>query len=271
MSEVMAGICVSKPESFSFNLEPAISLNSQEISRIIRVFNQVGCVRLSCRPSPNLNNHIIALQKVFGSPIFHRDSDQNGIVTITPVEGAAYTALTTKAFTFHSDGVFMKNPPKVVILQCEVPAAIGGRSQLISAEAIYQKLVEKHPDTVDLLFDKDAVSTSTIDGERTTLAIFREERDRVQMSFRPSDNQVTITPKREAKKPFDTLSQFIESPSNYHEFKLDAHQILILDNTRFLHNRTPFQPGQSPPRKLYRLWLDGQSSYSEQLNFGFAI
>lgn len=240
------------------------------IEMLIQQFNQYGCVLLDCGPDSDLRSDLLALRLLFGSPMLHRSSDQDGVVTITPVEGSTYTALTNQSFTFHTDGSFMQNPPKVFALQCEVPSQRGGLSQLIQAEFLYEELMQREPDSLPFLFDHDAINISTIDGEISQAPVFRRIGDRVGITFRPSDHQVTVTPKPEAKQAFESLQEYVETDANQVVFKMDSNQILVMDNLRLLHNRTPFPEGESPKRRMYRLWFDGVSEFDSLLNYGFS-
>lgn len=236
---------------------------------LVQTFNGFGCVVIECNLDSDLRADLLALREIFGDPIIHRSSDQEGIVTITPIDSSPYMGLTHKRFVFHTDGSFTQTIPRVFALQCEIASKEGGVSQLIQAESLYSHLAQVSPSGLRAMFDDDAVTVSTVDGESTTRPIFWWEESRVGMAFRTTDQQIAVVPKPEVSDAFEQLIHFAELPANQFQFRLEAHQILIADNTRILHGRTPIPKDEYPRRKLNRLWLDGSKAQQPRLEFGF--
>lgn len=261
---------IGKEEDIMLSLKTVSDIKPPQIDDLIQRFNAFGCVLITCDPTSDLRQDLLALHSIFGPAMFHRSSDVDGVVTITPVEGATYTALTTGAFTFHTDGCFMPEPPKVFALQCEVASKTGGLSLIIQAESVFQYLQKEDPKGLEALFDVDAMSISTVDKETTQGPVFSSENGLIRITYRSSDHQVTITPKPSAQRAFQLLTDYVETSTNQFVFKLKPHQTLVLDNTRLLHNRTPFPVGEIPKRKLHRLWFNGESAFSPQIHYGFA-
>lgn len=261
---------LENPKQITLEVATPLGANSSQVGDFIECFNGYGCVLLNCSSDYGLRENLLTLHSLLGPALSHRSSDADGVVTITPVEGATYTALTTQSFTFHTDGCFMPNPPKAFALQCEVPSSTGGLSLLIQGESVYNYLADQDPEGLDTLFDEDAMSISTVDNEVTQGPVFASYEGLTQIAYRASDHQVTITPKPTAKRAFQLLQDYVCSSANQFIFKLEANQILVVDNTRLLHNRTPFLEGEQPKRRLYRLWFRGDSSLSDPLQYGFS-
>ncbi len=261
----------SSVDAITLKVSQVAQMTEQEQDDLIRVFNEYGCVLLVCDPTSDLKSNLVDLQPLLGSPIYHRHSETDGIVTVVNSDGAAYQGLTGQQFKFHTDGSFLEDPPKVFALQCEVASRNGGYSQLVQAELLYDYLLKHDPEGLKALQEPDAITITDVDQSIMTRRIFTQSQGRVMMAYRSSDSQLTITPKPAARNAFQLIQDYAESLENQFLFKLEAHQIIIADNTRILHGRTPVPADEFPKRKLNRLWFDGRSSSSGRLSFGFLI
>jgi len=262
---------LSDPDAIKLQVEGTSELSEVEITLMVEIFNQYGCVILACSSSGNLRQNLLGLKYYFGQIIPHRSSDSDGVVLIKPTPGANYTALTGQPFAFHTDGSFMSVPPKVVALQCEVAVETGGVSQLVQGEILYRFLRSQDPKGLEALFEPDAVVVRTRDGEVYTGSVFTRSGERIKISsYRPSDRQVTVQTKPDALGAYNLIEYFVKSGIfDEFQYQLQPGEILVMDNTRILHTRTPFDEKKGAKRRLYRLWMDGQPNHT-RLDYGFS-
>ncbi|NET58342.1 MAG: hypothetical protein F6K47_19950 [Symploca sp. SIO2E6] len=263
------------PNLIRFQVEQISQMSQAMRNALVDVFNQFGCIIIACDRVSNFRQNLLDLGSYFGQIMPHRSSDSDGIATITPTPGANYTALTGQPFNFHTDGSFMPTPPKVAILQCVVATETGGESQIVPAETLYNFLQEQDPIGLEALFEPDAVVTTTVNGEVYRGPVFVHAGDRVMLTYRPSDHQVTVQAKPEVAQTYHLIQTYLENGANKLQYKLQPGEILVMDNTRILHTRTPFQENQGAKRKFHRLWLNGKPDDRQlahnQLKFGFRI
>ncbi len=258
---------LSQTESILFKGNSVKAILESQQESLVSVFNRYGCVLLDCSSSPgSFRDNLLALTSVFGTVIRHRSSDQDGIVTITPTDASVYLGLTYEPFQPHTDGSFLPNPPQILALQCEIPSERGGWSQIIQVDWLYHYLAQVDSQGLQGLFDPDAISVTTSQSSYTQ-PIFRRDNRCVQMAFRTSDMQLTVTPKSSVKPVFEALMTYISDPTHQLIFKLESHQIVVADNTRILHGRTEIPNDEPQKRKMQRLWMDGQSQSPIQIGF----
>ncbi len=243
-------------------------MSKPEQQRLFEIFNKFKFVILECEPLPNPQDNLLALSIFFGSIKKHQRSDKNGITLIENLGDSplarTYLATTNQAHLMHTDGPFEIEPPKIVAMQCEIPSTIGGISQIVYGESVYEYLKENHLQELQRLFTHSLTITR---GDQTaTRAIFVEREGKIRIAFR-SDSFISISIPISIKKAFDIIHEYVNNISNQLMLKLKPHQIIILENTSILHGRTSFPDNEV--RKLNRLWFDGISEYSHHLQFGF--
>jgi len=267
--------CLKDANLIRFQVEQISQMSQAMLNALVDVFNQFGCIIIACDRISHFRQNLLALGSHFGQVMLHRSSDGDGIATVTPTPGANYTALTGQPFDFHTDGSFMPVPPQVVALQCIVAAETGGESQMVQAETLYNFLQEQDSIGLQALFEPDAVVTTTVNGEVYRGPVFVRKNNHVMLTYRPSDHQVTVQAKPEVAQTYNLIKTYLENGADQLQYKLQPGEILVMDNTRILHTRTPFQENQGAKRKFHRLWLDGKPDYEKladnQLKFGFRI
>jgi alpha-ketoglutarate-dependent taurine dioxygenase len=244
-------------------------INEAERQKLFTIFNKNKFVVIETEPFPNPQANLLALQKVFGSIIRHKRSDENGIVSVEnlgsyPSDNAQLLSATNQMFSMHTDGTYEIEAPKVVAMQCVIPANNGGFSQIVYAASVYDYLMENYPQELQSLFSHPL--TITRGNQTATRAIFVELGGRISMTFR-ADPVVSIIIPPPIEKVFNVIKNYINASSNQLIFKLKPNQILVIDNTSVLHGRTSFPDNEV--RKLNRLCFDGISEYSHHLEFGF--
>jgi alpha-ketoglutarate-dependent taurine dioxygenase len=252
----------------TLKIHEVANMSETETQRLFEIFNKFKFVILECDPIPNPRANLLALTKFFGSIKRHKRSDTDGIVSVENFGNTLATtdqiSATNKQHPLHTDGSFDVDPPKVVAMQCEIPAKTGGFSQIVYGESIYEYLKKNHLKELQNLFTNPI--TISRSGETATRAIFVNKKDRIFMTFR-LDSIISITIPEQIKKALNIIKDYVNNPSHQYIFKLKSHQILLIDNTSLLHGRTSFPNHEI--RKLNRLWFDGISEYSKYLQFGF--
>ena len=168
---------------------------------------------------------------------------------------------TAERQTFHTDSA------DVVGLLCLREAQSGGRSLLVSAESLYNRMRELRPDLLTLLFDPIATDRrgEVPDGALPWLTIpplsWHEGRLTVfyQRQYIDSaqrfEGAMRLTPAHiEALNLFDTLAN---DPELHFGMQLQPGDIQFVYNHAQLHDRTAFVDWPEPDRKrhLLRLWL----------------
>jgi alpha-ketoglutarate-dependent taurine dioxygenase len=241
-------------------------ISQSEWQRIVDILNSFKFVILNCEPLTNPKENVIALKNFFGSlRRHHKNSDEYGIQAIKDINSAKDISNTHQIHPIHTDGTFYSEPPKVVALQCERPAQNGGFSQIVYAESVYEHFLEHYPQELQTLFSPGSF-TITKDNQTSRESIFAEKEGRISVRFR-YDKYVATEILPEVEKAFMIFKNYVNDPKNQIIFKLEAHQILIFDNTGLLHGRTSFPKGDV--RKINKLWFEGDSEYAREIQFGF--
>jgi alpha-ketoglutarate-dependent taurine dioxygenase len=244
-------------------------ISEPERQRLFEIFNKFKFLILECEPLPNFQENLLALKKYFGSVLRHRRSNEHGIVAIenlynSPANHVSRSA-TNRMHPMHTDGTADAEPPKIVALQCERNSQNGGYSQIAYGKSVYEYLMKNHPQELQDLFTHP-VSITNLGGKTDTRTIFIEKEGRISISFK-ADSVVTIKIPPQIEKVYNIIKNYVNDPNNQFLFKLKANQIQIIDNTSVLHGRTSFPDNEV--RKIHRLWFDGISEYTHQLQFGF--
>jgi len=232
-----------------------------------KIFNQLGFLLLDLTSPQDSLNEIQALQKYFGKVVFHNRSDANGISLIKPMAGFSDYFGTTHGYTgLHTDGACSsQSPPKIVILQCEIPATKGGESQLLSCKLLYDYMMQFYPEFLDSLFRPNTF-TITRANQSTKRAVFSNKNGKIFTIFR-ANGTAKISVANESSKAFHIVKEFTSDRKNILEFKLKKNQILVIDNTAVMHGRSAFS--ENSERQLNRIFLDGNINKPDQLKFGF--
>ncbi|WP_297823925.1 TauD/TfdA family dioxygenase [uncultured Paraglaciecola sp.] len=163
--------------------------------------------------------------------------------------------------TFHTDSA------DVVGLVCIRKAKEGGRSLLVSAETIYNRMKAERPDLLEKLFDpiatdrrgeipegeKPFMEIPVLSWNQGYLTVFYQ-RQYIDSAQRFSE-AMKLTPKHiEALDMFDTLAN---DPNLYFGMQLEPGDMQWVYNHSQLHDRAGFLDWPTPTKRrhLMRLWL----------------
>ncbi|MEE3258356.1 MAG: TauD/TfdA family dioxygenase, partial [Candidatus Latescibacterota bacterium] len=180
-------------------------------------------------------------------------------------EGARFS-VTNAESTFHIDSAFSPQIPDYVGLFCLRPARTGGQSQLVSACALHDALLEECPEVLDALygdfcFDRrgqcqvgeDPVHRAPIfawDGRELTMRYLR-------YYIEVGHERAGVPQNAEQTRALAAVEGLLQRPEFRVEFALEPGQMLFANNHWILHNRTAFEDFAEPElrRHYVRLWL----------------
>ena len=199
-------------------------------------------------------------QNVQGTLLYDvRDTGQD-------VKLGARFSVTNDESTFHTDNSFGEEILDYVGLLCMHTAKAGGLNQIISAYALHNELLDKHPDVLEALYQPFHVDRrgGIKEGERPTTQVPILQWDGQELTCRylrywiEVGHEKTDEPLTPAQvKALDVLDNLLQRRDLMVEFALQAGQVLFMNNRWILHNRTAFEdyPELDRRRHYVRLWL----------------
>ena len=249
------------------------SITDLEQEKIYKIFRKYGVVLLKPHtPYFDFSKELEVMKEYFGNDSEPKhDCSENGVSTIKPEEGYEEHFSKSKSETgLHTDGSYSHNPPKIVVHQCISSAQEGGRTQLVSCKNILSKLKEESREIFDFLkCDREVFYIGRGEhGRWQHIFCDCQHTGRIEVIFR-SKGPAIIKPSKNSKinEAFHKFDKFAHDHKNIVSFRLEPHDILIIDNTSVLHGRDEFQDDN---RELKRLWLDGKSHKKDiDLYLGF--
>ncbi len=171
---------------------------------------------------------------------------------------------TSERQTFHTDSA------DVVGLMCIREAKSGGKSLLVSAESIYNRLRVENPDLLPLLFDP--ISTDrrgeVPEGQKPfmDIPVFNWHAGKLTVFYQRQyidsaqrfDDAFSLTD--EHVKALDAFDALANNPELYFSMQLQPGDMQFVYNHSQLHDRTAFldSPDPAQRRHMMRLWLSPQ-------------
>jgi len=175
----------------------------------------------------------------------HRDGDAAGLTTIADVGGqvrSGFAGFSACALNPHTDRSGIAHPPALLMMACGQPASSGGECVVIDGKAVYDDLVESHPQAAKAL---SAPRSVLFGGAAGCLgSVFSNSGGRITIRLR-LDDLAQFSP--ETTRWLPVLRVAIDRHATM--FRLNAGQGYVLDNHRWLHGRRAFI-GQ---RVMYRV------------------
>lgn len=163
-------------------------------------------------------------------------------------------------FSPHMDGTFEKVPPKCTLLQCILcDKEDYGVSIVVDTWEIISRMSKI---SFDCLLETDfpfrfQVQKHYLKGEDTEKVTFapliETFGDSYKVRYRNDEDFKLVPPNKQAASALEEFETLITSPEFRREFFLKPGDILITNNWRVLHGRTPLS-GEKV-RKLRRLWV----------------
>lgn len=207
-----------------------------------------GYVVLHLPPGPNPAATLTEFTRLFAEPLFERDGAPI-VAEVRPRAGfdpGSYGG--TDEFLLHTDLAWMSDPltPEVMVLYCIRPDGAGGGESLIAdgwgaftaLDAEDRRVLTEHEVTFRSHFDTDVVT-------RRQAKVVSEVGGRKWIRFRRDllEGQVPGAVHRFARL----------ADSRAEAFRLEANQVLVLDNRRMLHGRQRIAGGLGSDRLLLRI------------------
>jgi len=232
---------------------------------IISALYRYGAVIVEFISEESPSQQLLCFKDIFGEPIAHDRADQNMIAEVAVSDThPGYLGASNAEHFFHTDGAYSIQPPTIVALRCETPSLEGGLSKLASGEDIYKYLADESPDLIEALSSPQALCVRRA-GQMSCQSVFSTVGGRTRIRYRYDDT--TVAAGGLVQKGMAYVHARLSQDSTHVTFKLQHKQVLIVDNTRTLHARTGFPPHE--PRKLHRLFFDGNSPHLDQSRLGF--
>ncbi|MBU6214292.1 TauD/TfdA family dioxygenase [Patescibacteria group bacterium] len=272
-----SGNCDKNPkQAFGSELAPEALLvsvhSSEEIvgsaHSIISLLDTYGVAIVQFEKEEPPRNQLLCFKELFGKTMSHDRSDDDDITEVAVIdESSVYPGISSRAYTFHTDGSYDVNPPPIVALRCEIPARQGGITQLASGKKLHDWLSSTDKEALESLYREDALFINRA-AKSFSGAVFRTYlNNRLAIRYR-ADEAVRSPENSNVRRAVGLVHDFLSEEKNLVSFRLEAGQVLLTDNFTVLHGRTAFE--SDDPRKLHRLWFDGISSSEEQACIGFA-
>lgn len=162
---------------------------------------------------------------------------------------------------FHTDGA------DLVGLLCMQPAKSGGESRIASSYAIYNELLARRPDLVELLYQPLYWDRNDEQGEGESpfypLPVFTDVNGSPRIFYigwyiRDAQRHAD-TPRLtdEQRAALDLIESIANDPAFHVEMEFRPGDIQLLNNAKILHSREAYDDFEDPARRrhLLRLWL----------------
>jgi hypothetical protein len=154
---------------------------------------------------------------------------------------------------YHTD------PSDVVGLLCVRPAQRGGMSSLVSAAAIYNRILEQRPDLVEVYYEQFCYAHLGADKHSPIFSFHQGKlscrylRQYIELGF----EQMGIAIPAKKLEALDLFDSVMMAPEMRIDMMLKAGDIQFANNYAVLHSRSAFDdhPATDRRRKKLRLWL----------------
>lgn len=217
----------------------------------------------------NMKKNVVNFSKVFGK-LIKQDKYGKLIAEITPnvkkikkkQPNLRYHQTNTGGY-IHSDGPQLENPPNYVLMACKKQAKRGGYSILSSIKKIISHLRKYDKKTLQILkkeflfekrgfyfknqpkvFKKPVIQFFNKDFR------FRYLRGYMQEAYKIKSIKLTKT----QIKALDKLDAMLSQKQNQYRFKLEEGDVLLVNNFKLAHGRSPFSINDNNNRSLIRVW-----------------
>lgn len=210
---------------------------------VLRLLADAGLILFRGARADDLRRLVASL----GHVVSHPDATESGRTLIAPGArtGANARAFTTFALGPHTDGTASANPPDLVLVWCERPAATGGESIFVDGSGVLGALAADGWTRRRLAADVALRHRGT--GRIGPVFVARGG-DRLSIRYRDDDVARPVSP---VTGLVDTLRSVIARAAVRRPVPVDGGY--LLDNGRWLHGRTAFRGDRLMRRVLIRL------------------
>lgn len=166
----------------------------------------------------------------------------------------------------HTDGAQVIEDPDYLCLRAVSQAAVGGGNILVSADSLYNAMLERAPDLIGSLatnfhFDVRGVTEQEGSAASYVRPIMSMDNGEMRLRFldwyifeghKAADVPLTL----EQRRAIDGLNCLFDESDLQFTAKLEAGQQIVFANKRLLHARTPFIDPNKPKRVYEPAQLD---------------
>ena len=257
---------------------PAVKSFADSIHARLKGSRGFDVVRCDGLPEPHRRLAYAMLGLSLGEPILRygllyavADRGQSHLEKRIPV------SMTRASTGMHTDSSARDCVPGLVGLYCERSSLDGGTSRIADAEAACAWLGEHEPAVLELLersYLRDVV-TPGLDRDHAALVrngfpvVSRPKRGFLVRYMRywieKGHERAGVPLSEEATSAFDRLDATLARPEFSTAFRLEAGDMLFLDNRRRMHGRDAYERVPEGGRLLWRMWLDETSEYTGSL------
>ncbi len=193
--------------------------------------------------------------------IRHRDSDETGVTRIRPRRNVevlvSQMGFTNEELALHVDGAGMNPPPPIMASLMAQPSTRGGGSLLVDGAALVRDLAASE------LASLSTAGSYSWGPESGQLPLVEEAEGRTIMRYR--EDYAVLPVSREAASALEAFREACRK--HLLRVRLEAGDMLILHNQRWLHGRERFDGA----RELWRLLGQVSLDPYRPLNDGFSL
>ncbi len=241
------------PESLLVSISSSREVRSSA-SRIVYLLNTYGVAVVEFDEEESPREQLLCFKEIFGDTMNHDRSDEYGIAEVAVLDDTSpFPGISSRAYTFHTDGTYDEHPPSIVALRCQIQARTGGITQLASGKRLYERLLSSDKVALDALYRDDTLVISRA-GKTFSGAIFKNVGNRIAIRYR-TDEAAHYSDDEDVQRGIKLIQNFLSDERNVVIFLLKSKQVLITDNLTVLHARTAF--GSDDPRQMHRLYFTG--------------
>ena len=175
-------------------------------------------------------------------------------------------SITNERTSFHTDGSFNEVIADHVGLLCLFTAKSGGESQMMSAYSLHNRLIERYPELLEVLYQPFHVDRrgEFEEGEAPTSEqpVFHWDGNELTMRYLnyyiQVGHQEMESPLSGAQqKALGAIEELLQEENLFVEFSVEPGQMLFCNNHWILHNRNAYEDYGDPElrRHYVRLWL----------------
>lgn len=223
------------------------------LSDIHHLFNIQGYVLINTHTTQTWVLDLLAQQfgNIQGSVFW----EKYFTVEYDPLKPSASTSLarTATEFPLHTDGSFETIPPKCIALHCIESDIDGfGISLLVDGWKVIEKL---SPVSRSTLLNSRFQFRRNAEGKEASInaPIFELVEQSYKMRYRNDNNFNLVSLSQDSESALNEFQQLISLPELVVSVQLKVGDVLIVNNYRMLHGRTPLSGKQK--RTLQRLWI----------------
>lgn len=213
----------------------------ERVNKLATEVSEKGWVHYATGIEPNDTVAVHALFKAMAQRLSTDSRKEPEISIIKPREGSKVLASSHQEMSFHTDNVYLEDPCRSVALFCAVQAEEGGGNDLVDGLAVVRELPMEIQG--QLSEQKWQWASPTTEEPSEEFSVFDDEQERIRWWRKSLLNRdmasVAIA---------DVFEQALNNSIDRQSVLMQPGDVLVTDNTRFLHNRSAF----IGERRIYR-------------------